>query len=314
MRTWILTLTLVAPVWAATEGPGTNAPGPVMPLPVPTNPVVVAGGAAPAVTNPVPEGALPDPQVGKVLMALASHLQGAKQFRCNVSFLINSEMEGMKQEISAAYALAVQKPNRLLLRHLKGMTGNSVFCDGRKLVTFAPALNRYEEKPAPPSFEAFAQGVGPMSGNMLFVDNLLGNDIYSAIMEGVLRASYAGRETVAGHECDHLRFSQEQFDWDLWVSTGPKPVVVQVLSDMSKGIASVTGDGAPAKGVRMTVLNQFSDWDVDGVMTADTFEFKPPAGARKADSLFEGDEEDMPERPVVINPEPPASTNAAAGK
>jgi len=310
MKAWILTLVATAafPVWA--DGSKTNAPDPVMPLPVPTNQVSVVV-SAPAATNAVPLATLPDPLVGKALMALASHLQGAKSFRCNVSFLINSEMEGMKQEISATYALAVEKPNRLMLRYLKGMAGNSVVCDGKKLVTYATALNRYEEKPAPKSFEPFSQGVGPMSGNMLFVDNLLGSDIYAAIMDGVVSAVYAGKDTVAGRECDHLKFSQDQFDWELWVTTGPKPVVIQVLNDMSKGFASMAGEAAPpGKGARMTVLNQFSDWEVDGALPAETFEFKPPAGAKKVESLFEGNEDEMPDRPVVTVPEAPESTNS----
>ena len=313
MKVWSLIMIAAVAVSASGETPKTNMLETVMPPSLPTNPAPVVA-PVPVATNPAPVVSIPDPQVGKALMALASHLQGANHFRCNVSFLINSEMEGMKQEISATYALAVERPNKLLLRYLKGMAGNSVVCDGKKLVTYAAALNRYEEKPAPKSCESFAQGLGPMSGNMLFVDNLLGKDIYAAIMDGVISASYAGKETVEGRECDHLKFTQEQFDWELWVSTGLKPVVVQVLSDMSKGIASMSGEAVPPKGVKMTVLNQFSDWDVDGVLPADAFEFKPPAGAKKMNSLFEGNEDELPDRPVVTVPEDLESTNAVDGK
>ena len=256
-----------------------------------------------------PAAASPDPMVGKVLLALATHLQSARNFCCDVSFLINSEMEGMKQEISATYALAAEKPNQLALRYLKGMVGNTVVCNGTNLITYAPMLNRYEETEAPKSFEQFSEGVGPMSGNMLFVDNLLHDDIYAAIMEGVIKATYAGKEVVDGVECDHLKFIQEQFEWDLWVSTGLKPVVIQVLSDMSKGLDSMPGDAAPPKGMKMTVLNRFSRWAVDSTLPTETFQFRLPAGAKKADSLLDGEDEDAAGRPAAIAPDAPKSTN-----
>ena len=276
----------------------TNAPV-ALPMAAGTNLAPVAGAKF-----AVP----PDPMVGKALMSLASHLQSARTFRCDVSFLINSEMEGMKQEISATYALAVEKPNRLALRYVRGMAGNNVICNGTNLLIHAVSLNRYQETEAPKSFEQFAQGVGPMSGNMLFADNLIREDIYASIMEGVIKVSYAGRDTVDGVECDHLKFTQEQFDWELWLTPGLKPVVVQVLNDLSKGLGSMAGEGASPKGMRMTVLNRFSNWVVEGTLPVGTFEFIPPAGARKVDALFDSDDEG-PDRSSQIMPEEGGITN-----
>lgn len=283
-----------------------------------SNVVAVAGGtnshgAVTNVTPAKPEIPAPDPMVGRALMALASCLQPAKRFRCDVSFLVNSEMEGMKQEIHAAYALAVEKPNRLALRYLRGMAGNTVVCDGKTLFTYASALNRYEEHEAPKTLEQFTQGGGALSGNMLFVENLIRDDVYAAVMDGVLKASYVGKANVDGVECEHFKFEQDQFDWELWMTPGPKPVVMQVLSDMSKGLGDMTGEANVPKGMKMTVLNKFSNWSVDGELPADTFEFKPPAGARKTNSLFEGEEEPM-DRPVSTEPEDGKSMNAADRK
>lgn len=303
----LIMLTTVLMGWACMAGDvQTNVMAQVATSAVPAVVAVTAPSTnvtAPAATT------TPDPMVGKVLLALATHLQSARNFCCDVSFLINSEMEGMKQEISATYALAAEKPNHLVLRYLKGMVGNTVVCNGTNLITYAPVLNRYEETEAPKSFEQFSEGVGPMSGNMLFVDNLLHDDIYAAIMDGVVKATYVGKEWVDGVECDHLKFIQEQFEWDLWVSSGLKPVVIQVLSDMSKGLDAMPGDATPGKGMKMTVLNRFSHWAVDATLPAETFQFKLPPGARKADSLLDGEDEDAAGRPVTIVPEGPKSTN-----
>ncbi len=273
----------------------------VMPPTVPAETNVVSANLV--VTNAlaaeqIAPVAVPDPQVGKVLMGMAGYLQSAKSFRCSVSLQVNTEMEGMKQEISAVYDLAAEKPNKLALRYIKGMTGNTVVCDGKNLYIYVLSLNRFEEREAPKLVEQMAEGVGPMAGNMLFVDNLLVNDIYAAIMDGVTSATYIGKERVEGIDCDHVRFVQDQFDWDLWVSTGPKPVVIQVLSDMAKSFSGTTVELATPKGMKMVVLNRFSGWVVDEVLPPGTFEFVPPAGAHKIDSLFEGEDEKAAEVPL----------------
>jgi hypothetical protein len=110
--------------------------------------------------------------------------------------------------------------------------------------------------------------------------------------------SYLGKERLDGVECDHLKFIQEQFDWELWVSAGTKPVVVQVISDMTKSFSGMTGEMSPPKGMKMVVLNRFAGWEVDGVIPAEMFEFVPPPGARKTDMLFEGEDEKAAEIPV----------------
>lgn len=246
--------------------------------------VAMARAAEPA----APAGV--DPQALAAVRRLAEHVQSARNFRFDVSLRVVSEMEGMRQEITATYAFAAERPNRLALRHVKGMAGNTVVSDGKKLFTYVGMINRYDEKDAPRSIEEFVSGTGAMAGNMLFIDNLLRADIQAGIMEGVLKATHAGRETLDGVECEHLKFVQEDFDWELWLTTGDKPMVVQVLSDMSKGIAPDDMAIPGTSGLRMTVLNRFSNWVVDAALPGDTFAFRPPAGARKVEGLFEMDE------------------------
>jgi hypothetical protein len=156
-------------------------------------------------------------------------------------------------------------------------------------------MNRYAEQEAPATFEDLFEAAGPMAGNMLFLDNLLRNDVYAAIMEGVLEARYAGKEQVDGQECHHLKFVQEEFDWDLWVTTGPQPAVVKVWSDMTKGFAGANAETPGMKGMRMVVVNRFSGWKVGAETATNAFVFTPPAGARKADTLFGENEEEPPD-------------------
>lgn len=264
-----------------------------------------------------------DPAAEKVLKALAENFQSLKQFRCDVSLLMTSEMEGMKQEINATYAFAMERPNKLALRHVRGLAGNTVISDGKQMITYAAALNRYEQQEAPKEFEMLFKDAGPMAGSMLFLDSLLRADVRAAIMEGVSEVSFVGRETMDGRECDRLKFVQEEFDWEVWITTGNQPVVLCVRSDMSKSFPAV-GEPAPAiKGMKMTVLNRMSGWDFKLDPAAETFVFKVPAGAKKSASLFGAEDDelmDLPPNveirkiPEAVKPPDVAATNAVKEK
>ncbi|MEI6150077.1 MAG: DUF2092 domain-containing protein, partial [bacterium] len=280
--------------------------------------VISTGAPAEKVT-----GAKIDPAVDKVLKALAENVQGLKRFRCDVNLLMTSEMEGMKQEITTTYSFAMERPNKLALRHVRGLAGNTIICDGKQLVTLASALNRYEQQDAPKDFEVLFQGAGPLAGSMLFLDSLLRADVRAAICEGVVEASYVGKEPMEGRECDRLKFSQEEFEWELWVTTGEKPVVLCVRSDMSKSFPAAGAQVPAGKGMKMTVLNRMSGWQLNPELPEDAFVFKAPEGAKKTASLFEGEDEEPLDLPVNVlikhAPEAPkdpvvAATNAVKEK
>lgn len=241
-----------------------------------------------------------DAKADKLLRAFCSHVQGLPRFACDVTLTMKTQSEGMKQEIETTYGFAMETPNKLALRHKKGMAGNTVISDGTTLYTCLGMVNRYEEKPAPKTLEDLFQSA-PMAGNMLFLDNLLRKDVYAAIMEGVTQTKYGGRETVDGTECDRLDFVQEEFDWSMWITTGDTPTVVKVTTDMSKSMATARPDMPAMKSARMTVENRFEKWST-AELAKDAFVFTPPEGAKKVASLFEGMDEEDPGAAAEADP------------
>ncbi len=226
-----------------------------------------------------------------VLRAFCAYVQGLPRFTCDVTLIMKTESEGMRQEIETTYGFATEKPNKLALRYRKGMVGNTLVSDGTTLYTCLGMVNRYEAKPAPRTLDDLFQAM-PVAGNMLFLDNLLRKDVYGAIMEGVTQMDSAGRETVDGVECDRLAFKQDDFDWDLWITTGDAPTVVKVRTDVSKSMAAMRADMPGMKSARMTVENRFEKWTAPAELPAEAFAFTPPEGAKKVASLLEGMDEE----------------------
>lgn len=232
-----------------------------------------------------------DPQADKLLKTFCETVQAMPRFACDLTLTMKTASEGMKQEIETTYGFAMEKPNKLALRHKRGAPANTVVSDGTTL--YIAVGNRYQAKEAPKALEDLFQSA-PMAGNMLFLDNLLRKDVYAAIMDGVTQTSYAGRETIDSQACDRLSFKQDEFDWDMWITTNDKPVVVRVLTDMSKSMATMRADMPGVKAASMTVENRFEKWST-GDLSKDTFVFVPPEGAKKVPSLSEESDEEAPE-------------------
>ncbi len=240
--------------------------------------IAVSVGAATAADAP---GGKVNESAEKALRGLAAAMQSAKTMSCELTFVMTTESEGVKQEASTTYTLAAEKPNKLALRHKGGRVGNTVVSDGGKIFVYIGPTRLYDQKPAPSSFDDLFQSGGPMAGSMLFIDSLLRSDVYGAIMEGVNKVEYAGVEKMGGQECQRLRFSQDQMDWDLWITTGEKPVVVRVQMDMSKGFEAMSSQMPGMKPMKMTAVNTFQNWQLGGALPNDAFVFSPPEGARK---------------------------------
>lgn len=236
----------------------------------------------------------------KALRGLAAAMQAAKTLSCELTLVTTTESEGVKQEVSTTYTLAAEKPNKLALRHKTGREGNTVVSDGEKMFVYIGPTRLYDQKPAPASLDDLFQSGGPMAGSMLFIDSLLRSDVYGAIMEGVNKAEYVGTEKLGGQECQRLRFSQDQMDWDLWITTGEKPVVVRVQMDMSKGFAVMSSQMPGMKSMKMTAVNTFQNWQLGGASAGDAFVFTPPAGARKFESGSAGATGDAEEDPLAL--------------
>lgn len=253
-------------------------------------------------------GNVVDPKVDAILGKVAETLQNAGKFSCRMTLEMLHEMEGMRQEITTTYAMVAERPARFAMRHVKGLPTFTVVSDGTNLNAMLLMMNRYSTGPAPKNYEELFQAIGAMGANMMFVDNLMRDDVRGALMEGVNKATHVGKVTLDGRECDHLRFSQDDFDWELWVTTGEKPVVLKVMTDMSRESMEQSVEMMPGmKAMKMTFVNRFSDWALDADLPADAFVFRPPEGAMRMDSMF-GDDADAAEPEMDLLTGKPAPT------
>jgi len=260
------------------------------------------------------------PKADEILRKMADLSLSTKSFSADLTMVMNTQMQGAKQEMTTEYSLAAQRPNRFAMVLKKGLMGSTLVCDGAKLYTCLPMLKRYTESQAPAELsdvmtDSGSPGaMGGMAGGGAIIGALLAKDFRATILEGVTSAQYVGDEKLGDGDCQHLKFTRERFDWDLWVQAGKQPLVRKVTVDLAPAAGGRSGGKSAPKGLeealkdmKMTVTLEFKNWSLNPDLPASRFAFVPPEGAKKSDSLLGGLAADSGEEaaPVQERPSPP---------
>jgi len=225
------------------------------------------------------------PTAESVLRKTADFFKKAK----SVTVDVEREQKVANFTIKLPVSVAIERPNRFAIQSKSdGLAGiaMTLVSDGKKLSTAIGQLKRYTEADAPASIDDIQNDpiIKGMFMGMMITD-LLSTDPYKILMDGVTSAKYSGSEQIDGVKVHHLSFTQDQFDWEIWVPALGDPLVKKVKVDLAKSLAKM---GGPNGMKNMDMITTFKNWQIDRPIDAKTFAFKAPAGSQKVDSLFEG--------------------------
>lgn len=224
-----------------------------------------------------------------VLRSATRYLQGLKSFRLNVHSVVTIEAGAVKQTKKSVHTLILERPRRLALRRQEGETGATIVCDGKNIYVHHTIARQYVVGPNPESVDGLPGGgsrfaaVATGMAYMPFVDMLLRKDPYAAIMDGVRRVEYVGREKLDEVECHRLRFDHPEFGWDMWIEAGDRPLVRKVVPDVKTLFAKMAAGPPGGRPPNAKAEITFDNWKVDIELPDDAFKFEPPDGVVRAD-------------------------------
>jgi thiol-disulfide isomerase/thioredoxin len=230
-----------------------------------------------------------------VLRRTAEFYKKAKSFAVD----IDREQKVGAMSMKAGLSVAVERPNKLALKAKGDAFTVDIVSDGKTLAVSIPALKKYTQGKAPASFgdangDPMAQSLimGTLQGTLLA--ELISDDPYKSMLEGVKTSAYVGQEVLDGGKTHHLKFTQDEFDWEVWIAAEGDPLVRKAAMDMTKSVAN-TPAAEQLKGQNFEMVQLFKGWKINVPLDEKTFAFQPPPGAQKAESLaaaFGGDEGD----------------------
>lgn len=210
-----------------------------------------------------------DPSVIQALKDMGAHLQTLKRFEVDVE--LTGELvlaDGQKLQHTATAAMDVVRPNMLRTRMLSARSEREIFYDGKTITLYAPAQKYY-------STIAFSDTLGGLIdlleakyGVQLPMEDLFVWGTPAAPIDRIKSAMNAGQDFIDDDLCDHYAFRQGTVDWQIWITTGSKPLPRKIV------ITNLADEARPQS-------VSFLDWNLEPTFKDSVFTFTPPEGASK---------------------------------
>jgi hypothetical protein len=205
-------------------------------------------------------------------------LKGMSDFmakQTTVSFSYESTIEAVTKEfqklafVSSGKA-TISRPDKIRVTRTGGFVDMELVFDGKTFSLLGKNLNAYTQMTAEGDLSLLADLLAGAGIDAPATD-LFSTDSYNALMTDVTDAKHIASAYVAGVECEYLAFRTPNYDWQIWIEAGDRPVPRRYAITNKHKVQ------APQYVVEIT------DWKVGSEVAASDFSFKPPEGAKKVD-------------------------------
>src|SRR5215469_1074431 len=202
-----------------------------------------------------------DPKADEQLKRMSDYLAQARFFSVNAEIWQDLDLSsGQRVQAGRTIQFQVRRPDRLHVHVQSTKRNHDVFYDAGHITLLNRAQNFYGSIHTSAELDAAMDAASERFGIAMPLDDILRSNPSSDLLEKVHFGIYIGPVEVMGVPCEHLAFSQDNIDWQLWIESGPKPVPRKFV------ITYKDEAGSP----QFTAV--FSNWDF--VTTLPDFVFK----------------------------------------
>jgi len=247
-----------------------------------SNPEVSAEPAAPAsaaspASPQAPQAALPpniDPRADQLLNRSCDDLGSSKAFTFHAEITFDQVLpSNVKLQFAAAADYAVQRPDQLAVEFHSDLGGKLIWYNGTKVTILDPPHMFYAILEVPDSIDEMMARLEEVHNLSIPLADLAYSHPCEMFRKGVIYSAYIGINDVAGEDCDHLAFTKNNVDWQVWLQrTGrhlPRKVVINYRN-------------APGSPEYVAVL---SDWKFPASIPASVFQPDLPKDAKRIDIM-----------------------------
>ena len=221
---------------------------------------------APAATAQPAANAV-DPGAIQALKDMGAHLQTLKRFQVSTELTGERVLaDGQKLQHTATAEMDVERPNKLRALMRSARAQREIIYDGKTVTLWTPAQKYYSTVQFSGTLGELINRLEERYGVQLPMEDLFLWGTPSAPVDKIESAMNAGQDFIDKDLCDHYAFRQGQIDWQIWITTGSKPLPRKLV------IANRADDARP-QSVSMI------DWNLKPTFKDSVFTFTPPKGA-----------------------------------
>ena len=180
------------------------------------------------------------------------------------------QKNGQLIEFGSRLTLTIQRPSQAIGRFdsRDGDISTTVL-DGEAIWVYSAKENMYDTTRQPGDIDATLDFLAKQLGVPRQLRDFFSKDLTASLGSAVKSGYYVGKSMISGVLCDHLALRSEKEDVQVWIARGDEPVPRRIV------ITYREIEGQPQ------FWAQFTEWDFSPELSATTFTFSPPEGAKR---------------------------------
>jgi hypothetical protein len=215
-----------------------------------------------------------DEEARRLLQRMTTYVASLGKFGLDTANTLEVVLTtGQKIQFTSAARNSVQRPDKLRSERIGDVVSQYFYYDGKTLTLFNPDDRYYATVPAPATIDAMVDFARDSLDIVAPAGDLITLDAFERLMSSTRSGFVVGKSVVGGVRCDHLAFRGPDFDWQIWIEDGERPLPRRYV------ITDLDVPGAPQFEVQM------SNWTTSPDFGPKHFEFSPPAGSTKIEFL-----------------------------
>jgi hypothetical protein len=224
-------------------------------------------GAAQPAANAV------DPVAIQALKDMGAHLQTLQRFAVSVALTGERVLaDGQKLQHSATADLDAERPNKLRIWMTSTRGERELIYDGKTVALYFPEQKYYSTVEYSDTIGGLVDRLEQKYGVQLPMQDLFRWGTPAASYDKIESAMNAGQALVGDDLCDHYAFRQGKIDWQLWITSGNKPLPRKIV---------ITNRADEARPQSVSLY----DWNLAPAFTDASFKFTPPEGVSKIEAV-----------------------------
>ena len=196
--------------------------------------------AAPGPYAQTAPGSAVDPASMQALQDMGAFLQTLKRFRVSTELTGERVLaDGQKLQHTATADMDVERPNKIRALMHSARSERELVYDGKTVTLYTPAQQYYSTVEFTDTIGKLIERLEERYGVELPLSDLFLWGTPAAPVDKIESAMNAGQDFVGDDLCDHYAFRQANADWQIWISTGSRPLPRKMV------ITSRTDDARP---------------------------------------------------------------------
>lgn len=222
--------------------------------------------------------AAPPPRIAPIadkLLTNACHmLSSAQAFSFHAEINFDQVLQsGVKLQFAGAMDFGLQRPGEFAVYYQSDLGAKQLWFQNSTLTIFDPPHMVYATVTGPPTIDGILEQAAAHHNLTIPLSDFAYSDPCQRIRKQIIFGAYVGVNDVNGVACDHIAFSSDKLDLQLWLQHSGKPLPHKLVIDYR------TDPGSPEY---VAVL---SDWKFPATIPATMFRPRLPKTAKHIDIL-----------------------------